>query len=167
MHGGYHPAMPAANVVRPIVLAASCLVIGFVGGWSLANIGGDDISLPAANVDVTVAEPTPKTTSVTAPVAEEVPDRAAVAISVLNGTTRNGFAAATATQLKALGYTTITTGQGPSASGSTTVYYRSGSQPAGERLAEDLQTQAVEPLDGSDLEASAQPGTQLVVLLGT
>lgn len=158
--------MTSANVVRPLVLAVSCLVLGFVGGWTLATIGGDEVALPEANVDVTVQAPAPKTESIAAPV-DDVPGRDAVVVSVLNGTPRAGFAASTAKQLQELGYTNVTPGNTPTRSGPTVVYFRDGSKPAADRLAADLKTQTVTPLEGSPLETGTQPQVQLVVVLGS
>ncbi len=148
------------------MLAVSCLILGFVGGWVLAGVGGDEISLPDARVDVTVEKPTPKTTTV-AP-AQDVPPpaRADVVVGVLNGTTRTGLAASTATTLKGLGYTTVSVGTASAQSGPTVIYYREGAKAAADRLATDLQVEAVTELAGTPLEQSAAAGTQLVVLLG-
>ncbi len=152
--------------IRPVVLAVSCLILGFVGGWVLAGVGGDEISLPNARVDVTVDRPTPKTTTV-AP-AQDVPPpaRADVVVGVLNGTTRTGLAASTATTLKGLGYTTVSVGTASAQSGPTVIYYREGAKAAADRLATDLQVETVTELAGTPLEQSTAAGTQLVVLLG-
>ena len=155
----------SSSPLRPIVLAVSCLILGFVGGWSLANVGGSDVTLPDANVDVTVEQPAPKTTTVE-PKVVEPPPRDVVAVSVLNGTTRAGLAATTATQLKGLGYTKVTSGNTSTQNGPTTVYYRKGARPAADQLAKDLQTQTVTAIDGTALAQSTPAGTQLVVVLG-
>ena len=156
----------SSSPLRPIVLAVSCLILGFVGGWALANVGGSEVALPDANVDVTVEQPAPKTTTV-APTVVEPPARDAVTVSVLNGTTRAGLAATTATQLKGLGYSKVTSGNTPAQAGPTTVYYRDGAQPAADQLAKDLQAQTVTAIDGTSLAQSTPAGTQLVVVLGT
>jgi hypothetical protein len=156
----------SSNWIRPLVLAASCLIIGFVGGWALADVGGDGAALPDASVDVTVEEAAPKTTSVEQPEEAAAPARDSVAVSVLNGTTRAGYAATTATALKALGYTQVTSGNTPTQAGPTVVYFVEGAKPAADRLAKDLQTTAVKPIAGTPLEESAA-GTDLVVVLGT
>ncbi len=151
--------------VRPVVLAVSCLILGFVGGWSLASVGGDEASLPDANVDVTVAAPTPRTTTVETQV-ERPPERSTVAVSVLNGTTRSGFAASTATQLKSLGYTTVTSGNTSARNGPSVIYYRETAKLAADQLAKDLQVATVTPIGGTPI-AQATPSTvQLVVVLG-
>ncbi len=46
--------MKGSNVSRAVILAVSCLILGFVGGWTLANIGSDTVSLPDVNLDTTV-----------------------------------------------------------------------------------------------------------------
>lgn len=158
--------MSPSSWIRPVVLAASCLVLGFVGGWTLATIGGDEISLPDAKVDVTVEEPKPKTTTVDAPEDAPPPERDTVAVRILNGTSRAGFAATTAATLTGLGYTTITTGNTPTQSGPTVVYYREGAKPAAEQLASDLRSDSVTPIDGTPLATATPADVPLVVVLG-
>ncbi len=158
--------MSSSTWIRPVVLAVSCLILGFVGGWALASVGGDEISLPDARVDVTVEKPTPKTTTV-APAADAPPPaRGDVVVSVLNGTTRTGLAASTATTLKGLGYTTVSVGTASARTGPTVIYFRAGAKAAADQLATDLQVETVTALDGTPLKQSAAAGTQLVVLLG-
>jgi hypothetical protein len=141
------------------------LILGFVGGWSLANVGGDSVSLPDASVDVTVQEPTPRTTTVETQ-AERAPSRSTVAVAVLNGTTRAGLAATTATQLKGLGYATVTTGNTPAQTGPTVIYYRETAKLAADQLAKDMQVDTVTPIAGTPLAQSAPSTVQLVVVLG-
>jgi len=148
-----------------VVLAVSCLVLGFVGGWSLASVGGNDVRLPDANVDVTVEEPTPRTTTV-ATQAERAPARSTVAVSVLNGTTRSGLAASTATRLKSLGYSTVTSGNTSGRNGPTVIYYREAAKLAADQLAKDLQVDTVTPIGGTPLAQAAPSTVQLVVVLG-
>ena len=155
----------SSNWVRPVILAVSCLILGFVAGWSLANVGGDSVALPDASVDVTVAQPAPGTTTVTPP-EEQVPARPDLVLVVLNGTTRNGLAAQTATQLKALGYAKISVGTRSGATGPTVVYYREGQKAAAERLAKDLGVSTATPIAGTPLASAAPGSAQLVVLLG-
>jgi hypothetical protein len=149
-----------------VVLAVSCLILGFVGGWSLASVGGKDVSLPDAKVDVTVQSPTPRTTTVETQ-AERPPARNTVAVSILNGTTRNGLAATTATRLKSLGYRTVTTGNTPGQTGPTVIYYRATAKLAADQLARDMQVGTVTPITGSALAQTAPSSAQLVVVLGT
>lgn len=157
-------AVSSSNWVRPVSLAVSCLILGFVGGWSLASIGGDDVTLPDASVDVTVEKPKPATTTVDTQAA--TPDRGAVAVVVYNGTSTAGLAARTATQLRGVGYTSISTGNTSAQSGPTVVYYREGAKPAADRLAADLQVETVTPIAGTPLASSAPGIAQLVVVLG-
>lgn len=158
-------AVSSSSPIRPIVLAVSCLILGFVGGWALATVGGDEVALPDANVDVTVEQPAPRTTTV-APKEAAPPARSAVVVKVLNGTSRAGLAATTATTLTGLGYTKVTAGNTTSQTGPTVVYYRKGAKPAADQLAKDLQSETVTPLDGTALAQSAGADTQLVVVLG-
>ena len=128
-------------------------------------MGGSDVTLPDANVDVTVERPAPKTTTVE-PKVVEPPARQAVTVSVLNGTARAGLAATTATQLKSLGYTKVTSGNTRTQAGPTTVYYREGAKPAADQVAKDLQAQAVTAIGGTPLAQSTPAGTEVVVVLG-
>ncbi len=158
--------MAASNWVRPVVLGASCLVLGFVGGWTLANVGGDTVSLPEANVDVTVEPSAPKTASVAEPV-EKTPERGTVSVAVLNGTTTPGRAAQTATQLKELGYTTVATGNIGTQSGPSTVYFVAGAKPGADQLAKDLQLSTVTPIEGTAIAADSEAaGSKVVLVLG-
>lgn len=157
----------SSNWIRPVVLAVSCLILGFVGGWALASVGGDEIALPDARVDVTVEPPAPKSTTVTPPTDAAPPARSNVVVSVLNGTTRAGLAARTATTLKGLGYRTLTIGTATAKAGPTVVYHRDDAKPAADQLATDLQVDTVTALGGTPFAQSAAPDTQVVVVLGT
>ncbi len=156
----------SSNWIRPVVLAVSCLILGFVGGWALASVGDDELALPDARVDVTVVDPAPKTTTVAPPAPAEPPARDKVVVSVMNGTTRAGLAASTARTLRGLGYSTVSIGTATARPGPTVVFYREGSRPAAEQLAKDLQVATVTALDGTPYAQSTAAGTQLVVLLG-
>lgn len=145
------------------MLAVSCLVLGFVGGWSLATVGGDDVPLPEANVDVTVQEPAPRTQTVAPATEEAPPERAQVAVAVLNGTSTAGLAADTATELKGLGYAKVTTGNTPTRSGPSVVYFRQDAKLAGDQLAKDLQIASLLPIEGTPLEST---DGQVVLVLG-
>ena len=148
-----------------MVLAVSCLVLGFVAGFSIASVGGNEVSLPDANVDVTVQEPTPRTTTVETR-AERPPARNTVAVSVLNATTRSGLAATTATRLKSLGYATVTTGNTSTQNGPTAIYYREAAKLAADQLARDMQVHTVTPIAGTPIAQTAPSTAQLVVVLG-
>ncbi len=76
------------------------------------------------------------------------------------------LAAQTATQLKALGYAKVSTGNTSARSASTVVYYRDGAKEAAQRLAQDMQVATVTPIAGSLLAASAPSAAQVVVVLG-
>jgi hypothetical protein len=159
--------MATSNWVRPVVLGASCLVLGFVGGWTAASIGDDTVALPDAKVDVTVEPSAPKTTSVAEPVAKP-PERSTVSVAVLNGTTTPGRAAQTAAQLKDRGYTTVATGNTGTVAGPTVVYFRQGAKPGADLLATDLQVTRVSPIEGTSIAADAEATkSQVVVVLGT
>ncbi len=154
--------MSSSNWIRPVVLAASCLVIGFVAGWTLATIGGDATALPEANLDVTVQKPAPSTTTVDA-APPPAPARDGVSVAVLNGTTTAGLAAATATQLRELGYANVTTGNTPPVTAESVVYFRDGSQPAAEQLAEDMKIETTTPVESTPFESTEG---DLVLVLG-
>ena len=156
----------SSNWIRPVVLAVSCLVLGFVGGWALAGVGGDEIALPDARVDVTVETPAPKSTTVTPPADAAPPARSEVVVSVLNATTRAGLAASTATTLKGLGYRTVTIGTATPQTGPTVVYHREDAKLAADQLAKDLRVDTVTPIDGTPIAPSAAPDTDVVVVLG-
>lgn len=171
--------MKGPNVTRALVLAVSCLILGFVGGWSLASLGSDTVSLPDVNLDTTVADTsttgtgtgttgtgtttgtTPPTTTAAAPVI-----RADVSVSVLNGSGVSGKAAETAGQLQQKGWSDVTTGNADPHSG-TTVYYRAPSKAAADALAEDLDLTTVTPLTEAPGAGSVAQTVDLVVILGS
>lgn len=168
--------------VRPVALVASCLVIGFVGGWVLR---GDDgtvtVLAPAAPADTgatgtvttgggtTAPASTTGAGSTTAPAAPAPPpDRADISLAVLNGTNETGLAASVAGQAEGLGYSGVTAGNAPTTSEPSTVYYRPGQRAAAQRVAKDLQIGAVEALPGSGSLAAAVPdGVDVALVLGT
>lgn len=181
--GGGHGGM-GGGWVRPVALVASCLVIGFVGGWVLR---GDDGKVTVlAPAEPAGAEGTPTVTAggtVTAPVttpgagtptstapAEPVapPDRADISLAVLNGTNTTGLAAKTSGEAEGLGYSGVTAGNAPTTSDPTTVYYRPGRRAAAQRVAKDLQVDAVKALPASGSLAAAVPdGVDVALVLGT
>lgn len=172
-HSGARPWL------RPVALVASCLVIGFVGGWI---VRGDDgpvtVPAPAQPDDGASADggATPTTTApgattaaatTEAPPPEPPPDRADIALAVLNGTGEAGLAASTAGQAESLGYVAVPTGNAPSQTGADVVYFRSGQRPAARRVARDLQIDAVRPLPGGGALGDELPETaDVVVVLG-
>ena len=165
--------------VRPVVLVFSCLIIGFVGGWIFRGDDGPSTVIPpAASPDTgdtgsvttgrgtTTARTTPPPATSTAEAPVLPPERSAISLAVLNGTSKAGYAADVAGQAEGLGYTGVVTGNAPSASVST-VYFRSGQRPAAERVAKDLLIDAVSPLPGGAVSAAAPSGAEVIVVLGT
>lgn len=165
--------------VRPVVLVFSCLIIGFVGGWIFRGDDGPATIVPPATPadtggtgSVTTGGATTTSGATTAPAtstAEEPvlpPERSAIAVAVLNGTTKAGYAADVAGQAEGLGYSGVVTGNAPSATVST-VYFRKGQRPAAERVAKDLLIDDVAALPTSGALSSASPsGAEVVVVLG-
>lgn len=163
---------------RPVALVASCLVIGFVGGWVFR---GDDGSVtvlaPAAPIDsgdtgsATTGGGTtaPGGSTATAPVAPPVapPDRADISLVVLNGTTETGLAGRIASQAESLGYSGVAAGNAPTTATPSTVYFRPGQRPAAQRVAKDLQIDRIEALPTPGPLADASPdGTDVTLVLG-
>ena len=180
--------------MRPVLLVVSCLIIGFVGGWLLR---GDDgpvtvlaptpegdqaevpvITTPGGGGTGTTGTATTGTGTsggaATAPstttAAQEPaapPDRADIALAVLNGTNTTGLAAQTAGQAEGLGYSGVTTGNAPTSTSPTIVYFRPGQRAAAQRVARDLQAGAVQQLPATGALADAAPdGAEVVVVLG-
>lgn len=180
------PGEPQARPwVRPVALVASCLVIGFVGGWV---VRGDDgpvtVLAPSQEADNggtggsgggTATTPTTTTGggTATAPGSTEAappappPDRADISLAVLNGTGEAGLAGRTAGQAESLGYTGVTSGNAPTQSGPDVVYFRAGQRPAARRVARDLQIEAVRALPrGASLGTEVPQTADVVVVLG-
>lgn len=177
--------------VRPVVLVAACLVIGFVGGWV---VRGDDgpvtVLAPAPSGDTaetpTITTPggqgtgtgggtttapggTSTTPGATSTVQEPTapPDRAEIKLAVLNGTSTTGLAGSTAGEAEGLGYVGVTAGNAPTSTSPSVVYYRPGQQAAGQRVGKDLQIAAVQPLPTSGALAAAAPDeAEVIVVLG-
>jgi hypothetical protein len=160
--------------VRPLILAISCLVLGFVGGWVARGGEENPVTLPEAGgepIVTTPVQPPPPAVTETEPLPPApppLPERSEVALAVLNGTTQQGLAAQTATRAQGLGYTGATPGNAPAQAGPTVVYFRAGNEQIALRVAQDLglssaQVQAF-PEDGAFSEAPA--GAQVVVVLG-
>ncbi|WP_217922792.1 LytR C-terminal domain-containing protein [Miltoncostaea oceani] len=168
--------------VRPVALVASCLVIGFVGGWVVRGDdgpvtvlapaqpeddgsadGGGATTAPGSTTGTTGTAPT--TTAAEAP--EPPPDRADIALGVLNGTGEAGLAARTAGQAESLGYVGVATGNAPGQSGPSVVYFRAGQRPAARRVARDLQIAAVRALPGgTSLGTEVPEAADVIVVLG-
>ena len=174
--GGSHA--PGGAWIRPVALVASCLVIGFVGGWILR---GDDgpvtVLAPAAPVDsgdtgsvTTPGAPSTSSTGATqtAPaVPAAPPDRADITLVVLNGTSVSGLAARTAGQAESLGYPAVATGNAPTSTSPTIAYFAPGRRPAAQRVAKDLQVGTVKALPKTGALADAIPdGIDVALVLG-
>lgn len=160
--------MNGANATRGIILAVSCLVLGFVGGWSVANLGGKTLSLPDANLDVTVAKANPVTSDVDTSTGGGTSTAAvnpkAVAVLVLNASGVAGLAGKTRTTLIGKGYTAVTVDNAATVTGNT-IYYADGAQAAATAVGTDLQITRTAPLADSPIAASSG-GAKVVVLLG-
>jgi hypothetical protein len=161
--------------IRPAALVLACLVIGFIAGWVLR---GDDGPVTVLAPETPAAEGQPGATTVgrtvTAPTTSTParppapPDRADIAVAVLNGTNTQGLAAETAGEAESLGYNGVTAGNAPTTTGPSAVYFRSGDRPAAVRVAKDLQIQQVVALPASGALADAAPDeAEVVVVLGS
>lgn len=123
---------------------------------------------PAATTPdaTTGTAPTGTAGTVTAPDAAPA-DRADVALSVLNGTSIAGLAASTAERAETLGYSGVVTGNAPTSTEPSVVYFRPGARAAAEQAATDLEVVTVRPLPRSGALAAAAPAeAQVVVVLG-
>jgi hypothetical protein len=179
---------------RPVLLAVSCIVIGFVIGWFARGDGGG-LTLPpvgqaiettatvaptdttatsaaidtmgtTATVDTTGATGTTGTTGSTI---SGAPARDQIKLVVLNGTATKGLAAKTQAQAQAIGYVNV--GKGNAAAQPTTIaYYRTGQDAAAKQVAADLGAQSEDALvAGSTIESAAvtvQPDVDVVLVLG-
>jgi hypothetical protein len=173
------PSGGGSGWVRPVVLVASCLVIGFVGGWILRGDDGPVTVLPpsatqdpgdtgSVTAGATTGANTPTAPATTAPEEPAAPpDRADISLAVLNGTSRAGYAADVSGQAEGLGYVGVEAGNAP-ATTTSTVYFRAGQRAAAERVAKDLQVTEVTALPGSGALATAAPaGAEVILVLGT
>ena len=182
---------------RPVALAASMLVLGFVGGWILRGDDGPVTVVPAATTTTadqggtttessddttgattdteTGADTTADTgadTTATAPETTTAPDtpppaRDTISLAVLNGTSTTGLAAQNATTAEGLGYTDVETGNAPTQSGPSVVYYRPGEDAAADVVAQDFQVSDVQELPADGPLATAVPGgAQVALVLG-
>jgi hypothetical protein len=93
------------------------------------------------------------------------PDRADIALAVLNGTSTTGLAAQTAGEAEGLGYVGVTAGNAPTSTSPTIVYFRPGQRAAAQRVARDLQVGAVQQLPATGALANAAPDQAEVVLV--
>ena len=172
-----------ADWFRPVVLAVSCLILGFVAGWALH--GGEDspIIIPAAAPEptpTTAGSPTTATTTAPAPpqtVTEadppppaepSLPDPADISVAVLNGSGVTGLAGDTAKRIEGFGYTGVTSGNAAAQAGSSLIYYRPGGDLAARRLAQDLgySLTQVKPLSDAATVSEAPATAQVILVLG-
>jgi hypothetical protein len=160
--------------VRPVILAASCLVLGFVVGWVLRGDGGRAVVLPPATSQETSTATTP--TIGTAPRAARAPaapvDRSGVAVAVLNASDVTGLAGQTGDRAVRLGYAraNLVVGNAPPQSGGSVVYYRAGSRTQARQVAKDLEVGRVAPIPAGTSLTGQTPGAAqsdvIVVLAG-
>ena len=177
---------------RPVLLAVSCIVIGFVIGWFARGDGGGvvlptvadavETTATVASVDTTGTSTTFDTTGTTATTdttgttgttggtVTGAPARDQINLVILNGTETAGLAGKTQTQAESIGYTTVGIGDAPETQATTVAYYRTGEQAAAQQVAADLGAQTEEALtDGSPIESAAvtvQPDVDVVLVLG-
>jgi hypothetical protein len=170
-----------------VALVASCLVIGFVGGWIVRGDDGPVTVLAPAPADDSAQGPTITTPggqgggtttapggTTTAPAGTSTveepaapPDRADISLAVLNGTSEVGLAARRAGEAEGLGYVGVVADNAPTSTSPSVVYYRSGQQAAAVRVGRDLQIDSVQPLPTSGpLNAAAPDDAEVIVVLG-
>lgn len=183
-HGGDGAHAPGGSWVRPVALVASCLVIGFVGGWVFRGddgpvtvlaptapidsgdagsvTTGDTSTAPGATTDVTTGATTTASAAPAPP-----PDRTDITLVVLNSTSVSGLAASTADQAESLGYPAVATGNAPTSTGPSIAYFTPGRRSAAQRVAKDLDVATVTALPASGALADTAPdGTDVVLVLG-
>lgn len=187
------PHSTRADWARPVVLAASCLILGFVAGWALR--GGEDspIIIPAAASEpatttaerpTTTAPATDTATTATTPTVPQtvtevepaaaaepsLPDPADIPVAVLNGSGVTGLAGETAKRIEGLGYTGVTAGNAAATqAGPSIIYHRPGGDLAARRLAQDLgyALTQVKPLADAALVSEAPATAQVILVLGS
>ena len=174
---------------RPVLLAVSCIVIGFVIGWFARGDGGGvvlptvaeavqttatvasvDTTGTSTTFDTTGTTATTDTTGTTGGTVTGAPARDQINLVILNGTETAGLAGKTQTQAESIGYTTVGVDDAPETQATTVAYYRTGEQAAAQQVAADLGAQTEEALtDGSPIESAAvtvQPDVDVVLVLG-
>lgn len=167
-----HPvSLPAEALVRPwrtatlvasAVAALELLVLVVVGIVLL----GDSVSSRAREnvVKQAFAQPKPKPVSQPKTVAPKLA-RTQTSLLVLNGSGRQGAAAATAARARSHGYAISGVGNATQSDyGKSVVMYRAGRRGEAQRLARDLGIKVVGPLDG--LKTSDLMGAHVAVVLG-
>lgn len=152
--------------MRPLILGMSCLVLGFVGGWVLKGGGGNRNNLPELSSEYRKVITTPppartttsdgqETTSTQTDAALPAPDRSQVVMAILNATSVTGLAANKATQIRALGYETVSTGNADPSPGASVVYFRPSRRSSAEQAAKDFGIAQVTALPASGDVATA------------
>ncbi len=181
---------------RPVLLAVSCIVIGFVVGWFARGDGGGVVLPTVGNAvattapmdtttapvdtsgaptdttgltDTTGTTDTTSTTDTTGATVAGAPARGQIRLVVLNGTQTAGLAAKTQAQAESLGYVNV--GKGNASTQATTIaYYRTGQNAAAQQVGADLGAQSEKPLvAGGTIESAAvtvQPDVDVVLVLG-
>jgi hypothetical protein len=133
------------------------------GGRGTGTSGGGTSTTGTGTTGGTPTAPPATTTAAEEPTAP--PDRADIALAVLNGTSTTGLAAQTAGEAEGLGYVGVTAGNAPTSTSPTIVYFRPGQRAAAQRVARDLQVSAVQQLPASGALAGAAPDEAEVVLV--
>ncbi len=171
---------------RPVLLAVSCIVIGFVIGWFARGDGGGVVLPTVADaVQTTATIATTSTTATTATTGTTdttgttgttgatvagAPARDQINLVILNGTETTGLAAKTQAQAESIGYANVGVGDAPATQANTVAYYRTGEDAAAQQVAADLGAQTEEALTaGSGVESAAvtvQPDVDVVLVLG-
>lgn len=175
---------------RPVLLAVSCIVIGFVIGWFARGDGGGVILPPVgAAIQTTATVPATDTTAITTDTTATTgtattgasttdttgstvsgaPARGQIKLVVLNGTSTAGLAGKAQVQAQAIGYMNVGKGNSP-VQPTTVAYYRTGQDAAAQQVAADLGAVSEKPLvAGSTIESAAvtvQPDVDVVLVLG-
>jgi hypothetical protein len=165
----YAPSLPSSRW-RTATIAASALaaleLVALVGigvtfvGKSVAQ------QVRAAAIEKVMGTPVHHAT-VNPPTGLPKLARAETEVVVLNGGGRSGAAGTQADRLRGRGYLIGTVGNAPrpSPGGRTLVMYRTGYRAEGVRLAKDVGTPIVSPLDG--LRSGDLLGAQVVVIIGS
>lgn len=151
-----------ATIAIGIVAAIEFVVLAVAGvafiGNPLASNLGPRAAAAAAAPHVRAASPRPRASQAKLP-------RSRTSVIVLNGSGRNGAAAAEARVVRRRGYVVSGVGNADRMDyAQTLVMYRPGNGAEGARLAHDLHVGIVSPLDGMRL--GRLHGAHLVLILG-
>lgn len=143
------------------------ITTGGGGGGGTATTGRTTTGTATTGTGTSGGGATAPTTTTAPQEPAAPPDRADIALAVLNGTSTTGLAARTAGEAEGLGYVGVTTGNAPTSTSPTIVYFRPGQRAAAQRVARDLQVSAVQQLPSSGALSDAAPdGAEVVVVLG-